>query len=267
VEYSVARHYNNETSEEDSAVAKSKLTERQQEIVTQQKQGKTAPQIAEALGISENAVYQQLRKIRAATGGKQSAASKRAQAGRAAKSGRQSGGKAAKTGTSGNASARVTASTPPAAAPKPPTLLQLVKQELKDAEAAIKEQEQEIVAHERGITASKERIERLSAERDRKADLLAVLQGEKRAVAIPQPKPPKADEPKAAQRSRSRSSAAKGSQDKGQGQQTGESAPSGAQGGQNGAPAPAPSEPTTQAEREATAEHDGGAPAKEQVAA
>jgi hypothetical protein len=75
------------------------LTERQQEIVNLQKQGKKASEIAQALGISTNAVYQQLRRMRGGKGG---------------------GSTAKATGKSGRQSARKTPAAPkPAPSPAP----------------------------------------------------------------------------------------------------------------------------------------------------
>lgn len=118
-----------------------KLTPRQTEVQALQRDGLKAPAIAEKLEISENAVYQHLRKIREAKGAKPAAAKSTT----AKKSGRSSGAKPA-------AKPAAVASTPPAptpvpvAAPKQLTPLQAVRAhresvtgDLKAAEQAVKD--------------------------------------------------------------------------------------------------------------------------------
>lgn len=243
-----------------TAKEKSVLTDRQQEIQKRVKEGDKAPAIAKALGISENAVYQQQRNIRKALGQGSPTGAKQA-------SGRKNAGRKSVDKKRTPAAAAAAPATTPAAVYKPPTLLQLAKQELKDSEAAIREQANVITEAERTIERAKAKTTELEADRDRKADLLAVLQGEKRAVAIPKPKeqPVEAPTPAAdaaggpgSRVERNAAKSAKGSSAKAGGSNGADKAPSGSQDGTSGAAATP--KPGSQAERESTAD-DVDAPA------
>lgn len=226
------------------------LTPRQKEIQDLVKQGKTAPQIAEALGISDNAVYQQLRKMKGGAGAKAKANSAKKASGSGSKA------KASNARRKSAAKARAAAAAPkpapapapaPAEVPKLPTLLQHARAEVKTAEDAIKAQAKVIEDAEKAIEGAKAKIADLTVERDRKKDLVAVLTGEKRAVNIPTPKAAKTPD------------TAKGSSETAKAAGTAQSAPSAPESGTNGTASSAPAEPSTQAEREAAAEHDGTA--------
>jgi DNA-binding CsgD family transcriptional regulator len=140
------------------------LTERQQQIVDLQKQGKKAKEIGEALGISENAVYQQLRRIRKGSDANGSASSQRASESTAR---RQSGGRRgsaaptlqAATTTGGTTSAGLT---PTAPAPKPMTPLQSVRARRDEVSADLKAAEADVQQAERALEAARKQRDKIA---------------------------------------------------------------------------------------------------------
>lgn len=228
-------------------MAAAELTPRQKQIKALKDEGKTAKQIAKKLKITENAVYQQLRRIKAGGGGaaKKSGGSK-ATGQKAASGGRKSGGSARQRQAP--------------VAVKPQTAQEILKAEVEETTAAIKAQQDRVVEAEATITEANAKVEELKVELARREDTLAVLTGEKRAQAIPQPKPAAAKTGSAA-KSGGRQSGSKGGSKGDSGSQDGAQATSNGNGSTAPAPAadaaPSADEPTTQAEREATAEHDG----------
>jgi hypothetical protein len=110
------------------------LTERQQQIVGLQKQGKKAKEIGAALGITENAVYQQIRRIR-----------ERSEGGTPRTTRRQSAPKATAPAaiTSPPANGNGTA-TPAAPAPKAFTPLQAIRARRDEITASVRELEAEV---------------------------------------------------------------------------------------------------------------------------
>jgi chromosome segregation ATPase len=206
------------------------LTPRQQEIKALTEKGKKAPAIAKKLGITENAVYQHLRAIRG--GAKKSSGSTTRS---------RSRGKAASTGRQSSRNRRPAAAAP-APAPVAATAEELLRQEIDGAQAGVSDLKGQIKGHQDEITKAEKEIEALTAEIERKGDVLAVLTGKK--VARDKPKPSSAKKKAGGQSAASTGSkAASGSQASSQ-------APS------NGGAAATPT-PGSQAEREATADHDG----------
>lgn len=229
-------------------------TPRQKEIKKLLGQGKNPQQIAKALGISDNAIHQQVRRMR---GGKSApkpsgGSTKRSQSRTAKK----------KSGSTGRKSARTRpAVSRPAPAAKPQTAEDLLKSEVVAAEesrgeavaliASLKDQiteaEAAVVAHDEAIA--------------RKRDVLAVMTGEKVAHAKPAPPKPKpkakakASSDKGGASAKSNGSAATGQSEGTDGPQE---PPQAAQTGDS--PAAETPAPGSQAEREATADHDGGSP-------
>lgn len=128
------------------------LTERQQQVVKLQDQGKSPDQIADAMGITTNAVYQQLRRIHAANGGKKTT------------SRRRSGGSS--TRSRARTSARRTPAAP-AAAPTTTPLAAIrarrveIQQQIKESEAVLGERTRafELAAAEHGRLGEKHRAE------------------------------------------------------------------------------------------------------------
>lgn len=221
------------------------LTERQQQIVGLQKEGKTAPQIAEALSITTNAVYQQIRRMR---GG---AAKPKA----AKKSGPKSAGTktTASSGTTGTANVTAT----PTPAPRPLTPLQSLRSRRDEISADIKEAQSERDAALRTYAKAQESLEKLSG---RYAEELARLDAaehalkgtspEPEAVAAPEPAPEPA--PAAAKANGTtppkRKTAAQAAAEK--------------KAKEDAAKATSAAAPTTQTEREATADFDPATPAE-----
>jgi hypothetical protein len=155
------------------------LTERQQEIVDLQKQGKKPSEIAEKLGISTNAVYQQIRRMRGGKGG--------------AKSGRQSARKAPATPTTAPTPAPAPAAAPDLSDLDPAKVLkarrQAIEAEIKanEAERTAIDKEQERVHKRTGDTIAK-----LKDELTRVEQTEGVLSGSLVAHAKPKPKAPAA---------------------------------------------------------------------------
>jgi chromosome segregation ATPase len=205
------------------------LTPRQQEIKALTEQGMNAPKIAKKLKITENAVYQHLRAIR---GGAKKSSSSRPKR---------------RTATARRQSSR-TRTPAPAVPAAPATAEELLRQEIDGAQAGVSDLKGQIKAHQDEITQAEKQIEALTAEAERKGDVLAVLTGKK--VARDKPKPTAARKrSSAATKATGQSGAGKGTQ-----AASGSQAPS--QAPSNGGAASTPA-PASQAEREATADHDG----------
>lgn len=219
-------------------MAAAELTPRQKEIKALKDQGKTAKQIAKKLKITENAVYQQLRRIKSGGGGAKKSGGSKATGQKAASSGRKSGGN--------------TRQRQAPVAVKPQTAQEILKAEVEETTAAIKAQQDRVAEAEATITEANAKVEELKVELSRREDTLAVLTGEKRAQAIPQPKPAAAKTGSAA-KSSGRQSGSKGGEKAASGSQEGAQATSNG----NGSAAPEADESLTQAQREATADHDG----------
>jgi hypothetical protein len=143
-------------------MAKSQLTPRQKEIKGLQKQGKNAREIAAELGITENAVYQQLRRARQVTGeAKPAAAKPKAKA--AAKSGRKSAAKPAAT-------AAVAATPAPAAAnrqvksePRVMTPLQAIRARRDEASKGLRDAEAAVTEAKRALAKAEETRDKIQA--------------------------------------------------------------------------------------------------------
>lgn len=250
------------------------LTDRQQQISDMQKQGMKAPEIAAALSITTNAVYQQLRRMR--TGTKTTSAKKTTPKKTGAKSGPKSAGTAAAAASGQPASTpNITASVKPA---RPLTPLQSLRGRRDEISADIKAAEQERDAAKRALDKAQEAVEKVSSRHKEELDRLdqaeAALTG--KPVAGPakiepaktaSPKP--TGKPASAATPRPKASDAKksGSKNGGSGSNaakapvTPPSPAAAAQAAPQAAPAPssAPSQPTTQAQREAAADFDPAA--------
>lgn len=206
------------------------LTERQQEIVDLQKEGKKPAEIAEQLGITTNAVYQNIRRARDQ------------------KSARKSGG------STSNATAETTATTKsavaealPTATPRPPTPLQSLRARRDEISADLKEAESERDTAAKIATRAQDNLDKLT---NRYAEELKRLDAAEHALkgsvpnttsvtgtATAPPAPPKSN----------------GSASKPSGRKTA------AQAAKEKADAEAkatPEPPTSQADREATADFD-----------
>jgi hypothetical protein len=149
------------------------LTPRQQQIHDLLEEGKSPPQIAKKLRITTNAVYQQIRRMRNSGGSSRS---------RSRTSGRKSGG-------SSRRATRTSTPARPAAAPKPMTAEELIRSEIESNEGEIAAKNTEIEQAKALIESLTGEIGQLTEDNARKADVLAVLTGEKVAHAKPQPKP------------------------------------------------------------------------------
>lgn len=178
------------------------LTERQKEIKGLLKQGKTAKDIGQALSITENAVYQQIRRMRKAgeNVGTQRATGSRKASTRGRKVGRQSSRKAPVLEPT---------ATPPAVDPTPPiaarpaTPLQSVRNRRAEINADLKLAETEVTAAEKAHETAKAAHAKL---KDRHAVELKALDAAEKALA---PKPANAAGPKPASERRQRPSRAK----------------------------------------------------------
>lgn len=207
------------------------LTPRQQEVKALTEKGQGAAAIAKRLGISENAVYQHLRAIRG--GPKQSGGSRPKRRQRAT-------------------SRRQSAPTPPRT---PATAEELLRSEIDLANASKAQAKAQIEELKKEIAQAESAITTLDAEIATKGDVLDVLTGKK----VAQAKRPARKRPSRGKQASGQSSA-KGGSKAASGQ---EAAP---QPSSNGGSATA-EKPKDQAEREATADHDGGAEATEPAAA
>lgn len=163
------------------------LTERQQEIKGLLEQGLSASAIAKKLNISTNAIYQQIRRIRAAGG----------------KVGTSNGGSKGKA-SGGRQSSRTQAAAPPA--PKPQaeqrvaTPLQAIRARRSEIEAELKASASELLAANKAAEAAKE----AHAKREQKHGVeLTNLEAAERAV--------KGEKPKAARKRPSRAKSGSGS--------------------------------------------------------
>jgi DNA-binding CsgD family transcriptional regulator len=150
------------------------LTERQQQIVDLQKEGKKADEIGKALGVSTNAVYQQIRRMRKDKPGRSRAA--------AAKSAPKSAPKSSATATVSSSSVGVTESTnssSTAAAPRTMTPLQAIRARRDEIRAALKATEQTRAEAERVLKAATEAHEKATAKH---TDELAALDAAESAI-------------------------------------------------------------------------------------
>lgn len=251
--------------EDYTSMATTQLTERQKQVQDLVKDGKSPAEIGTALGITTNGVYQQLRRIRELTGkSKPKATTKKASGAKpaAAKSGRSSARKPAATPA---ATPKPAATPAPAPTPvaKPLTPLQAVRAQRDEVTASLKQAEQD-VKNAQAVLA------RVEAARDKLAEKVApqvaqldaaeaALQGR---LALPEPAEtqaapaPAASEPEAPT---PQAQAAKPATAKPKGSSTPKKATSGKPAAAPKPAAPKPDaaatpEPTSQAEREATAD-------------
>lgn len=140
-------------------MAKSQLTPRQKEIKGLQKQGKNAREIAAELGITENAVYQQLRRARQVTGeAKPAAAKPKPKA--AAKSGRKS---AAKPAAKPAVATAPVAAAPVKSEPRAMTPLQAIRARRDEVTKGLREAEATETAAERALKQAREAREKIAA--------------------------------------------------------------------------------------------------------
>lgn len=166
-------------------MAKQELTPRQTEIKALMEQGKKPKDIAKKLKISENAVYQQIRRIR------EGGASGRSTSGAARKSGGSTTRSTARSSrsdgrqSSGSRPARRAAAPRPVAVPQ--TAEELLKSEIAAHDAQIAEHNAAIEAAKESITGAEAAIAAVQSERERKAATLSVLTGEMVAHAKPKP--------------------------------------------------------------------------------
>lgn len=235
------------------------LTDRQKEIKGLQKQGMNAPQIAEKLGITVNAVYQQKRRMKKAQGGGSPTAAKPTARNATAKSGR-------KSGNSGNAKGHVKlAPTPAVATPavtvRDMTPLQAVRAKRESFTAALKEAEALRDDAAKALAKAEEQVtkvrERVSPELAALDAAEAALKGE---LSLPDAATPEPEKPKA-QRSRSRTQGGKAGKDQAKPADATQTAPGAPESGNDGAAATP--QPSGQTEREQTADFDPAAPASE----
>jgi DNA-binding CsgD family transcriptional regulator len=226
------------------------LTDRQKEIKDLIEKGKKADEIGKTLGITTNAVYQQIRRMRGRSGGRSAAKPKAS----ASKSGRKSGAKPAAAAKP----AATPAPTPAPAAktePRPMTPLQAVRARRDEVSAGLREAEAAVTAAQRTLKQAEESRDKVKAKVDPELAVLdaaeAALKGEAPKAAA-KPKATTAAKPssgaKPAAKSGTKASGSKG----GSGSAKGTSAAKPTSNGKgNAASVP---EPTTQAEREATAD-------------
>lgn len=140
-------------------MAKPQLTPRQKEIKGLQKQGKNAREIAAELGITENAVYQQLRRARQVTGeAKPAAAKPKPKA--AAKSGRKS---AAKPAAKPAVATAPVAAAPVKSEPRVMTPLQAIRARRDEASKGLREAEAAVTDAERALAKAKETRDKIQA--------------------------------------------------------------------------------------------------------
>lgn len=145
------------------------LTERQQQVQAKLKEGKKAPQIAEELGITPNAVYQTLARVRAMTGGD-----------------------GAKPKSTAKPKAKPKPKPEPAAV-KAATPLQALKLRQDEIQGELKSLSTEVEVAERALARMKDAQakaqEKHADELKRIEGAMAVLRGEKGAVSRPNSKP------------------------------------------------------------------------------
>lgn len=169
------------------------LTERQQQIKDRLEQGKKPDEIAKELGITTNAIYQQIRRMRA---------------GGAKNVGRKSGGSGRKRTAPKPAAPKPT---PQAAAPAHITPLQAVRARRDEIKHEVRDCDQAVAAAQRALDAAKAQAEKVAARH--KEELKALDKAE--AVLRPQQSAngsgPAAKKPASRRRSAAkRTSAAKG---------------------------------------------------------
>lgn len=223
-------------------MATAKLTERQKEIKALLDKGQTPDQAAKRLKISTNAIYQQVRRMRASgvkielpgsTGSTAAAKPKTA-----AKSRRQSGGQSRRTA---QRAAR------PAPAPKPQTAEDILTAEVATTKASIEAEAARITEAQGVIAEAQASIVTLETELARREDVLAVLKGEKVAHAKPAPKPAAKAAKTRAQETAERKAKAEAAAGQAQAAATPQNGSQAAQAGD---------EPLTQAQREASGEFE-----------
>lgn len=165
-----------------------KLTATQQEIAKMLDQGKTPDQIAQKRKVSTNAIYQQIRRIRAAQG-KTGGQAKAKATGNSRTAKRASGGSSRKATTKASSRSRSnTRRQSNVRAAAPATAEDLLRSEIALIEGGLEERASRIAEAEAVIALTREEIAKLEAEKERKSDVLAVLSGEKVAHARPTPK-------------------------------------------------------------------------------
>lgn len=176
------------------------LTERQKEIKGLLKQGKSADEIGTKLGISTNAVYQQIRRMRKSgeNVGTRKATGTRKASTRGRKVGRQSSRKAPVLEPTAPP-----VDVPPPIAARPATPLQSVRNRRAEIHADIKLAESEVTAAAKALDTARAAHGKLN---DRHAVELKALDAAEKALA---PKPANTAGPKAASTTRKRASRAK----------------------------------------------------------
>lgn len=240
------------------------LTDRQKEIKARLDKGETPEKVGKALKITTNAVYQQIRRMRKA-GVKVGGTTQTGSSGRKASGGSQRK-PTSKAATPRRQSARTRQAPAPAA---PQTAEELLRSEIADLKARAEIERGRIVEANGVIAEATTAIEGIEAEAATREDVLAVLTGEKVAHAKPQPKAEtakpkgkanggKGGKPQAA------SEAASAPEEATSDATPAEEAPAPAEATEaaaeaaptNGGTAADAPEPSTQAEREATADFD-----------
>lgn len=162
-----------------------KLTEVQQEIDKMLKAGKTPDQIAQKRKVSTNAIYQQIRRIRAAQGKRGGAAAAAKGNSRTTKRASTASKPKAKARPKAKASSNTRRQSNVRAAAVPQTAEGLLTQEIATIDGGLDERNQRIAEAEAVIALTREEISTLETEKERKVDVLAVLTGEKVAHAKP----------------------------------------------------------------------------------
>lgn len=143
-------------------MATGQLTERQQEVQTLLDKGKTPNEIAKALKISPNAIYQQIRRIRKAQGKRRSTAQRSSTARRT--SGRKSG-----SSRSSRSRPSRPAATPPTPQPniantvtqRPMTPLQAIRTRRSEIEAELAESGHHVQTAAKAVQVASERHDKL----------------------------------------------------------------------------------------------------------
>lgn len=164
------------------------LTDRQREIVTLLDQGKTPREAAEALDITENAVYQHIRRIR--EGGHKVTSASNAQ-------GSRSRGRSTARTRQAPATAPEAPATATPAEPRAMTPLQAIRYRRATIEQETKAAHAQVLAAEKVLAQAREAAERVLAKHGEELDHL--ISAEAALTGKPAPKPP------AKPRSRSRS--------------------------------------------------------------
>lgn len=151
-------------------MAAAQLTERQQEIKKLLDAGKTPREVGEALEITENAVYQHIRRMR--TGGtKLTTATSRG----SNKSGNKSGNKSS---GSRSRSRRATPTPAPAATePRPMTPLQAIRARMSVIELEHREADNAVTSAERALKSATESAEKVKSRHDAELAQLRTAEG------------------------------------------------------------------------------------------